>query len=500
MNNGLTIVDALRDRRLFGALPEFHDLTTWSRWLVFLKATFGLALDDAELAIFRSHTARSEPRREGYPEAVAVVGVQSGKSFVAALIAALAAAVTDLRDVWAILVSQDARAALRTVFRYASRPFEEVPALRAMVVNATAGAIELRNGVTIAAYPCRPAAVRGLRAVIAVCDELAFFTATDGRPTDVEMLRALRGRLATTEGKLVVLSSPYGQSGALWDLHRRHYGRDDSPTLIWQASALDMNPTLPLDYIERMKQDDPEAYRSEVLGEFRTGIATFLDPDQVAACVVTGRRELPPVVGIRYSAHIDPAGGGADAFACAVGHRDGNRIVIDCLRAWHSKNPEGTVEECADLLRRYGVSSVTGDRYSAEWVREAFRKRGIGYEWSELDRSALFLELLPVINSQAIELLDDDHLLRELRGLERRRGSSGRDRVDHRQGQHDDRAVCVAGVASLAEAVRERGDLGISLGDVHIFSGGAPRSGSWRGREPFDLGEYIRKQDRRFEK
>jgi len=34
-----------------------------------------------------------------------------------------------------------------------------------------------------------------------------------------------------------------------------------------------MNPTLPADYLERMAADDPEAYRSEVLGEFRTGIA-----------------------------------------------------------------------------------------------------------------------------------------------------------------------------------------------------------------------------------
>jgi hypothetical protein len=44
-----------------------------------------------------------------------------------------------------------------------------------------------------------------------------------------------------------------------------------------------MHPTLAVDYLARMEQDDPEAYRSEVLGEFRQGIATFLDPDQVAA-------------------------------------------------------------------------------------------------------------------------------------------------------------------------------------------------------------------------
>jgi hypothetical protein len=131
----------------------------------------------------------------------------------------------------------------------------------------------------------------------------------------------------------------------------------------------------------------------------------------------------------------------------AIAHRDHGRVIVDVVRAWHSKNPEGTVAEAADLLRRYSVSSVRGDRYSAEWSREAFRKRGIAYEWSELDRSALYLELLPIINSGAIELLDDDQLLRELRGLERRRGSSGRDRVDHRPGEHDDRANVVAGIA-----------------------------------------------------
>jgi len=244
-----------------------------------------------------------------------------------------------------------------------------------------------------------------------------------------------------------VLSSPYAQTGALFDLHRRHYGREDSSVLVWTASAPEMNPCLPDDYLERMAEDDPEAYRSEVLGEFRQGISTFIDAEALASCVVSDRRELLPRLGVRYLAHVDPSGGGKDAFALAIGHRDHGRVVVDVVRAWHSKNPEGTVAEAADLLRRYGVSCVRGDHYSAEWSREAFRRRGIAYEWSELDKSALFLELLPIINSGAIELLDDDQLLRELRGLERCRGSSGRDRVDHRPGDHDDRANVVAGVA-----------------------------------------------------
>jgi hypothetical protein len=292
-----------------------------------------------------------------------------------------------------------------------------------------------------------------------VCDELAFFRSSENLSTDTEMLRALRPCLATTGGKLIVLSSPYGQTGTVWNLYRKHFGRDDSQTLIWQASAPEMNPTLPADYLQRMADDDPAAYRSEVLGEFRQGISTFFDPEALELCMISNRREMLPREGVRYRAHVDPSGGGKDAFALAIAHRDHERVIVDVVRAWHSKNPEGTVAEAADLLRRYRVSAVRGDRYSAEWSREAFRKRGIAYEWSELDKSALFLELLPIVNSGAIELLDDDQLLRELRGLERRRGSSGRDRVDHRPGEHDDRANVVAGVAH-AVGVQKRSTVG----------------------------------------
>ena len=63
------------------------------------------------------------------------------------------------------------------------------------------------------------------------------------------------------------------------------------------------------------------------------------------------------------------------------------------------------------------------------------------------DRSALYLTLLATLNSGRLELPDDRVLVRELLGLERRRGSSGRDRVDHPPGAHDDVANAVAGLS-----------------------------------------------------
>jgi hypothetical protein len=324
--------------------------------------------------------------------------------------------------------------------------------LQQVLANNTAEAFGLSNGCTIAAYPARPAAVRGLRARVVVLDELAFYRSSDNLPIDAEMLRAVRPCLATTGGKLFILSSPYAQTGALYDLYRRHFGRDDSPVLVWQASAPEMNPTLSPNYLQRMAQDDPEAFRSEVLGEFRAGVSTFLDADTIAASVDVDVRERPRVLDLSYASFDDPASGsGADAWAKGIAHREGDRVVLDVLRSWLPPfNPSGVIAESAALSKAYGLHVTMGDRYAPGFVLEGFRAHGISYVPSTQDRSALFLELLPLMNANRIRLVNDPDLLRELRGLERRRGTAGRDRVDHAPGQHDDRANAAAGALVLA--------------------------------------------------
>jgi hypothetical protein len=446
----MNIEHALRDSRLLGGLDTFRDLTTWAAWLAFTRAVFGHPMTDSDLALFRQHTGRTELRSGGYPEAVAVVGVQSGKTRIAAAFADHAALVGE-SGTHALLLGQDHRGAMRVLLRYAREPFETIDAFRAEVVRSTVDTLELRNGVSLSAYPCRPASVRGLRACIVVIDELAFFTATDGRPVDTEMLRAARGRLATTGGKLIILSSPYAQTGALYDLHRKHFGRDDSDVLVWQAAAPAMNPTLPADYLTRMAQDDPEAYRSEVLGEFRTGLTTLLDPEALAACVAIDVRERAPERDLRYTAFVDAASGsGKDAFTVAIAHLVKDRAVLDAVRAWKPPfNPSGAIAEAAVLLKTYRISEATGDRYAPGFVSEGFRAQTITYKPSERDRSTIYLDFLPMVNAAKVLLLDDPEALRELRGLERKRGTTGRDRVDHRPGSHDDRANAIAGVLTL---------------------------------------------------
>ena len=69
----MNIIDALRDPALFGSLPEFQDLSTWRPWLTWLRAVYGLPMDDEDLALFRKHTGRMQPR-EGGDGGVALIG------------------------------------------------------------------------------------------------------------------------------------------------------------------------------------------------------------------------------------------------------------------------------------------------------------------------------------------------------------------------------------------------------------------------------------------
>src|SRR4051812_39626637 len=121
----MNIEAALRDSRLLGGLPCFRDLSTYTAWLAFTRAVHGLPMTDADLALFRQHTGRQEPRAGGYPEAVAVVGVQSGKTRIAAAFADHAALVGE-PGTHALLLGQDHRGAMRVLLRYAREPFETI--------------------------------------------------------------------------------------------------------------------------------------------------------------------------------------------------------------------------------------------------------------------------------------------------------------------------------------------------------------------------------------
>jgi hypothetical protein len=213
-----------------------------------------------------------------------------------------------------------------------------------------------------------------------------------------------------------------------------------------------MNPGISQAVVDRAFEDDPASAAAEWGAQFRSDVETLFAREALDAVVVRGRFELPPVPGVSYIGFVDPSGGSADSFTLAIAHRDPAGVpVLDLMReAKPPFSPEAVTAEFAGECRRYNVGSVTGDKYAGEWPREQFRKCGIEYVTSELTRSELYLEALPMVNSSSVELLDNSRLLGQLAGLERRVGRSGRDAIDHRPASHDDCANAAAGALIFA--------------------------------------------------
>ncbi len=165
-----------------------------------------------------------------------------------------------------------------------------------------------------------------------------------------------------------------------------------------------------------------------------------------------GVRERPYDPATRYECFCDPSGGRRDKFTVAIAHWDGTskQAVLDCVRAWAPPfDPAAVIAEAAVLVKSYGVSEIHGDKYAAEFVVSAWRQQGCRYTASKRDRSTIYLDLLQLINSQAVRLLEHDLLRRELLSRERRRGAAGKDRVDHPRSAHDDVANSAAGALTL---------------------------------------------------
>ena len=136
-------------------------------------------------------------------------------------------------------------------------------------------------------------------------------------------------------------------------------------------------------------------------------------------------------------------------------------------------SPEQVCSEFAEVLKRYRIHKISGDKFGGGFPPEQFRQFDIIFEQSAKAKSDLYIDLLPLMNSQRIELLDHPRLISQLIALERRTARSGKDSIDHPPGGHDDLINSVAGLAStlLAKSDNQR--------FWEVMSGITERRSSW---------------------
>jgi hypothetical protein len=248
---------------------------------------------------------------------------------------------------------------------------------------------------------------------------------------------------------LLCASSPYARRGSMWDAFREHFGKNDDQVLFWRAPTRTMNPCVPQRVIDEALARDPAKYTAEYLAEFRSDLEAFVSREVVESCVVPGTYERAPVSGISYRAFVDPAGGsGEDSMTLAITHRDGDRVILDVVRERQPRprfSPDDVTQEFAAVMKLYGISSCRGDQYGGDWPAERFRAYGIHYEKAGKPKSAIYQDVLPLLNSGRVELLDNPRLVAQLCSLERKTSRGGKDSIDAPPGSHEDLCNAVAG-------------------------------------------------------
>jgi len=416
-------------------------------------------IDAAEL--FRACTGRTGLPGKPFQFSWLAIGRRGGKSFCMAIIAVYLGCFRDWRRFLSpgeraivLLVAAD-REQAKILHRYIVGILA-TPLLAGLVENVTTDTVDLKGSVTVEVVTRSYRGVRGRSVCVALLDELAFWRDDASANPDSEVLNAIRASMATFSDEAMVIagSSPYSRTGVLWEAYRRYHGKDDPHNLVWQAPTRVMNPSVPQSFVDSEYERDPASAAAEYGAQFRSDIAEFVSLAAIEACTPDGLFEIAPLSNIYYVAFVDPSGGSSDSFTLAITHRERDGvIVLDCLRETRAPfEPEAVVADFCQTLKTYRVTKVTGDRYAGEWPREQFRKRNISYEPSERVKSDLYRDMLPLMNSKRVQLVDNKRLITQLAGLERRTARGGKDSIDHGPGRHDDVANAAAGALVLASA------------------------------------------------
>jgi hypothetical protein len=455
----MNIIRAFDDPALFG---KFFVGESWNGWRSVLKAAFALPMTEADTAYFKSVAGDRLAPTEAVREFWAVVGRRGGKDSVASAIAAFVAATFTGQDklrpgekAVVVCLAVD-REQAKVLLNYIRSYFTDVDLLKGMLTRETAIGFELNNSVDIQILTGNFRSVRGRAILLAVLDEVAFLRDEASAAPDMELYKAIVPGTATLGGMIIGISSPYRKAGLLFKKHRKHFGQNDD-VLVIQAPTRVLNPLIPQEMIDRELADDPAGSRAEYLAEFRDDIGGYLAIETLEAAVDRGVTVRPPATAVhKYRSGCDPSGGAKDSFTAAISHNEDGIAVLDCLIEIKPPfNPAEAVAQIAAMLRAYGLSETTGDRYAAEWVVSAFASNGITYQHSERDRSAIYADCMPLFTSGRARILDNQKLVSQFASLERKISPMGKDRIDHGPSGHDDCCNSAALSMVLATTVQK---------------------------------------------
>jgi hypothetical protein len=339
--------------------------------LALAKLAVGEPLDADEAGAALESTGRADLPETGFQEVTAICGRKSGKPEYLGVPLLIHRAVTDGDAPGTYLLvapSKSDQAALgwAAIARGIERGFPKLVA----DIREGDGKVVLYNGNELKIQSGNWRYLRGPKYKVVAVDEACFFTSDDpeigfANPLEYILDSVAGGMIATVNPLLMLLSTPWIRDGVVWSQYR---DREATPErLVWRAATLTMNPYANKELMERHRKDRGENfYRREYLAEFSEDATAFLDPADVDAAVAPQEFFPPGRPNVRCAMALDP-GRKRDHFGAAIGHREGDAVVVDWCAEWKPSIFSGL--KYAEILpliwakaREYRVRVIASDQ------------------------------------------------------------------------------------------------------------------------------------------
>lgn len=319
--------------------------------------------------------------------------------------------------------------------------------------------------------------LRGKNNLIVMFDEAAFF-ATNGRNSGDEVYQALvpsiasftrAGEKTDGEGKVIMLSSPYGKSGLFYQKYLESFDLTDSVLMFQMYSAM-VNPTIDSSILRDAKRKNSAMFDCEYGAKFSDTVTTWIDQEvlnkvikhpEITCNKKQGKSEYEYFMGIDY-------GGKTDGSSVAIVHKEGDKIILDYADVYYSGSSdvwdsysqnyksanktfagyeivpiEGFANEILRLSELFPIKYGWFDQFNGYALLEVLKSKGLTQLTTRAVSAGLNTQVYQVcktlIGSELIEMFNHNILIPELLSLEEiKNGAQISVEAPQRNGYHDD--------------------------------------------------------------
>lgn len=266
----------------------------------------------------------------------------------------------------------------------------------------------------------------------------------DGVVNLTDSQNAVRGRILPG-GQIAYLGSPWAPYGPAYDAVHEHHGKPSEAVLVVRGKGYDLNPSWwTPERAEKLRKKDPDAHRTDVEAEFADPETALLSSVQLEAVTRKEPADLPRRPGREYVATMDPATRG-NAWTLVIAEREFDwndpknpgktlkeprmRFIVSAVRQRKGSkseplSPTAVFEETiAPACRDYGITTIRGDMWSGDAMRDIARGFDLELVLVHTDEATRFnraKSFATRVEDRLVDLPPDPDLRADLLGVRKR--------------------------------------------------------------------------------